>query len=69
MSVAVPARERRVVNKSLLVQLIDEQNSAMGFIPDPTATGETAQKMALAFGIVPEENILSSGIISARDEE
>jgi hypothetical protein len=38
-------------------------------VPDPTATPQKAREMMLALGIRPEDNLGSSGIIAARDEE
>lgn len=69
MSIANSAMEREAIDKNFLLRVIGEQNAAMGFIPDPNATGETAQRMTAALGIVPEANILSCGIVTARDEE
>ena len=57
------------IDKREIQRIIAEQNRLMGFVPDPTATAEKAQAMMLAHGIRPEENLLSSGIIAARDEE
>jgi hypothetical protein len=57
------------VDKKLIQKIVAEQNERMGFIPDPTATAEKAQAMSLALGIRPEDNIMSSAIIAARDEE
>jgi hypothetical protein len=56
------------VDKKLIQQIVAEQNERMGFVPDPTATAEKAQAMSLALGIRPENNLVSSGIIAARDE-
>jgi hypothetical protein len=69
MNAATYPNRQKAVDKSLLIRLIAEQNAAIGFTPDPNATGETAQKMTAALGIAPEDIILSCGIISARDEE
>jgi hypothetical protein len=57
------------VDKKLIQRIVAEQNRLMGFVPDPTATAEKAQAMSLALGIRPEDNIMSSAIIAARDEE
>jgi hypothetical protein len=56
------------LDKKPIQKIVAEQNQRMGFVPDPTATAEKAQEMTLALGIRPEENLLSSGIIAARDE-
>lgn len=57
------------VDKKLIQKIVAEQNERMGFIPDPTATPQKARAMMLALGIRPEDNLGSSGIIAARDEE
>lgn len=57
------------LDKKAIQKIVAEQNELMGFVPDPTATAEKAQAMMRALGIRPEENVLSSGIIAARDEE
>src|SRR5439155_3393921 len=57
------------VDKKLIQQIVAEQNERMGFVPDPTATAEKAQAKSLALGIRPEDNMMSSAIIAARDEE
>jgi hypothetical protein len=56
------------VDKRLIQEIVAEQNKEIGFVPDPTATAEKAQAMSLALGICPEDNLLSSAIIAARDE-
>jgi hypothetical protein len=57
------------IDKKKIQKIVAEQNRRMGFVPDPTATPEKAQAMTRALGIRPEENLLSRGIIAARDEE
>ncbi len=57
------------VDKKLIQKIVAEQNERMGFIPDPTATPQKAREMMLALGIRPEDNLGSSGIIAAREEE
>jgi hypothetical protein len=57
------------LDKDVIRRLVAEQNDSMGIVPDPAATPEKAQAMTRALGIRPEENLLSSGIIAARDEE
>jgi hypothetical protein len=56
------------VDKKLIQKIVAEQNERIGFVPDPTATAEKARAMSLALGIRPEDNLLSSAIIAARDE-
>jgi hypothetical protein len=57
------------LDKKEIQRIVAEQNEQMGFVPDPTATPEKAQAMTQALGIRPEDNLLSSAIIAARDEE
>lgn len=57
------------LDKTEIQRIVAEQNAAIGFVPDPTATAEKAQAMSLALGIRPEDNLGSCGIIAARDEE
>jgi hypothetical protein len=69
---AAPARtdtQAPFLDKRVIQQIVAEQNERMGFVPDPTATAEKAQAMTRALGIRPEDNLLSTGIIAARDEE
>lgn len=56
-------------DKKAIQKIVTEQNRRMGFVPDPTATPEKAQAMTQALGIRLEDNLLSCGIIAARDEE
>jgi hypothetical protein len=70
MAEMAQAETRRFfVDKKLIQQILAEQNERMGFVPDPTATAEKAREMMLALGVRPEDNLGSSGIIAARDEE
>jgi hypothetical protein len=64
-----PVMGLKFLDKTEIQRIVAEQNQAMGFVPDPTATAEKAQAMMLALGIRPEDNIGSCGIIAARDEE
>jgi hypothetical protein len=67
---AVKETKRRLfIDKALIRPIIAEQNRQMGWEPDSEATPEKAQEMMLALGIRPEDNLFSSGIIAARDEE
>jgi hypothetical protein len=63
------AKRRLFIDKAIIRKIVAEQNRRMGFVPDPTATPEKAQEMMLALGIRPEDNLFSTGIIAARDEE
>jgi len=62
-------RSRPILDKRRIREIIAETNERMGFVPDPTATAERSQARAIALGIRPEDNLFSSGIIAARDEE
>jgi len=57
------------LDKKELQRIVAEQNENMGFVPDPMATAQKAQEMAIVLGIRPEDNHFSCGIIAARDEE
>jgi hypothetical protein len=56
-------------DKKSIQELVAQQNIAMGFVKDPTATPQKAREMMLALGIRPEDNEFSRAIIAARDEE
>ena len=64
-----PSWKSMLLDKTLVQKLVDEQNRLIGFAPDPSATPEKVQAMTRALGIRPEDNLLSCGIIAARDEE
>jgi hypothetical protein len=66
---ALVARKASLVDKRLIQRIVAETNRQTGFVPDPTATAEKAQEMMWALGINPEDNLFSSGIIAACDEE
>ncbi len=55
-------------DKKEIQRLVAEQMESMGIQFDPTATAQKAQEMMLAEGIRPEDNMLSRGIIAAREE-
>ena len=57
------------LDKAAIRRTVREQNKRAGFTPDPAATARKAQEMALSFGIRPEDNLFSCGIMAARDEE
>lgn len=57
------------IDKAPIRKVVAEHNVRIGFVPDPTATAEKAQAMTRALGIPPEANLLSTGIIAARDEQ
>ena len=56
-------------DKAKIREIVNRVNAEIGFVPDPAATAEKAQKMMLDAGIRPEDNLASCGIIAARDEE
>ncbi|HEV3257208.1 MAG TPA: hypothetical protein VG013_10035 [Gemmataceae bacterium] len=58
----------KMLDKRALQKAIAELDDRMGFVQDPTATGEKAQAMMLARGIRPEDRFLSSEIIRMRHE-
>lgn len=58
-----------LIDKKVTQQIVAEQNDLTGFVLDPTATPEKAQAMTQALDVRPEDNLLSCGIIAARDEE
>ena len=69
MKVANRPGKRMASNRQLLIQIQAEQDALVGFVPDPIATGESAQLVTIALGIHSDDNILSSGIIAATDED
>ena len=75
---AAPAMETRTIrldptkftDSRTLQPLIDEAFTKMGIdITQPALTPEEVQELALREGVRPEDNILSRGIIEAREEE
>ena len=56
------------LDKKEVQRLVAEQYKIMGIEDDPAATPQKAQEMTAALGIRPEENLISSGIIAAREE-
>ncbi len=61
-----------VLDKTEIRRIVVEQNAKSGFVPNPSATAETAQALIgaclLERGIRPEDNIFSRGIVEAREE-
>jgi len=57
-----------LLDKRMVQELVKQQNEEVGFVPDPTATVEKAQALSRTLGVRPEDNLLSSGIIAAREE-
>ena len=55
-----------LVDKAMVMKVMDEVNRDIGFVPDPSATARKAQVMMIALGIRPEENIFSCGFIASR---
>jgi hypothetical protein len=58
-----------VIDKSEIIRLMEEFGIQPDEPFDELPTGELAQKMTRDLGIAEEENILSCGIIAARDED
>jgi hypothetical protein len=56
------------LDKKEVQRLVAEQYAIMGLEYDPTATPQKAREMMRALGIKPEENLISGGIIAAREE-
>jgi hypothetical protein len=54
------------IDPEMIRRVVAETYAKMGIPPDPTATAEKAQEMALACGVRPEENLGSRGIIEDR---
>jgi len=50
-------------------ELLLAMNAEIGLEYDPTATAEESRRPILADGVLPEDNLFSCGIISARNEE
>ncbi len=63
-----PDVKELLVDKKEIQRLVAEQNARMGIVFDPTATAQKAREMMLADGVRPEDNLLSRGIIAAREE-
>lgn len=57
------------LDKTEIQRIVAEQNAAIGFVPDPTATAEKARAMALALDVRPEDNLGSCDIIATREAE
>lgn len=60
------------VDKAKISRAITASNERLGFVPDPTATAEKAQRMIreqmLARGFRPEDCHFSRGIVEMREE-
>ncbi len=69
MAIASPTQPAsKLLDKRVLQKLVADLDKRMGFVHDPTATGERSQAMMLAAGIRPEDRFLSSEIIRMRYE-
>jgi hypothetical protein len=53
--------------KEEIQRIVDELHRELGIVDDPTATAQRAREMMRASGIRPEENLISNGIIAARE--
>jgi hypothetical protein len=54
------------IDPEMIRRVVAETNAKMGFVPDPTATGEKAQELIEASGVRPEDRLFSRGIIEER---
>jgi hypothetical protein len=61
--------DTRVLDERLLRQFVAALQARLGLIHDPAATGEQAQAIALASGLIPEDRVLSSEILRIRQKE
>ncbi len=61
-------RTSKLLDKRALQKIVADLDERMGFVHDPTATGERSQAMMLTSGIRPEDRFLSSEIIRMRYE-
>jgi hypothetical protein len=57
-----------LADKRALRRVVAEQDARTGFEYDPAVTADQSRASALAEGIRPDENLLSRGIIKAREE-
>ena len=57
------------IDKNQLRKAIAEQNAKVGFLPDPNATAEQAQRLMQEQGIRAEDSIGSCGILAEREGE
>ena len=55
------------IDKNQLRKAIAEQNAKVGFLPDPNATAEQAQRLMREQGIRAEDNIGSCAILAERE--
>ena len=58
----------RIADKQALRQTLHEVYTALGIVPDPTATAQKSRELMLQDGVCPEENVFSRAIIAARDK-
>ena len=61
--------ENLVVDKAVLVRILEEIEAAEGFIPEPGATAQGGRELMLAAGIRPEDNTFSREILRSREGE
>jgi hypothetical protein len=60
---------KRVLDKRILRDAVDLLQKRLGLGHDPTMTGDQPQKISLASGVKPEDNLVSSEILRMRHEE
>lgn len=59
---------RFVVDKKLIRERVARQNAEMGITSTPALPLEEYRAQLLASGIQPEDNLISCGIVAARNE-
>ena len=69
MTPTLPNANKLIADKDALKARVEAQNHAIGLVRDPEATAAQSRALILSEGVLPEDNIFSCGIISARDEE
>ena len=61
-------RRSPFADKKALLKILDQQDTATGFVPDRTMTVERLHEMMFADGVRPEACIASREIIRMREE-
>ena len=66
MTPTLPNANKFIADKNALNARVEAQNRAIGLVRAPDATAEQSRALILAEGVLPEDNLFSCGIISAR---
>jgi hypothetical protein len=66
---AQTAATKRVLDKRILREAVDSLQKRLGLSHDPKMTGDQSQKISLASGVKPEDDLISSEIIRMRHDE